>query len=126
MLKPGAAYIFRTPNRFHYVALISSMTPHWFHVKVANRVRNLPPEAHDPYPTVYRMNSRRSLRRHSEAVGLVAETLRMIEKDPSYGRATRWLFFPFMFYERIVNSTELLQDVRANILGTLRVPARLA
>jgi SAM-dependent methyltransferase len=58
VLRPGGVYAFRTPNRYHYVALVSSLTPHWFHVLVANRLRGLPDEAHDPYPTAYAMNSR--------------------------------------------------------------------
>jgi SAM-dependent methyltransferase len=31
VLKPGGAYIFRTPNRWHYVALVAQGTPHWVH-----------------------------------------------------------------------------------------------
>jgi SAM-dependent methyltransferase len=123
VLKPGAPYIFRTPNRFHYVAITASLTPHWFHVKVANRLRNLPPAAHDPYPTVYRMNTRGALRQAVSASGMRIELLRLIEKDPSYGRASRMLFFPFMFYERIVNATDLLEGLRANMLVTLRAPS---
>jgi len=122
VLKPGGAYVFRTPNRFHYVPLVAGLTPHWFHVKVANRLRGLSEEAHDPYPTVYRMNSRAAVRRHAEQAGLEVETLRVIEKEPSYGRASRLLFFGFMAYERLVNSTDALQDLRVNILCTLRTP----
>jgi SAM-dependent methyltransferase len=49
VLKPGGAFAFRTPNRLHYVSLVASLTPHWFHELVANRLRNLPEGAHDPY-----------------------------------------------------------------------------
>ena len=51
VLSPGGAYIVRTPNRFHYVALAAAATPHWFHKLLANRLRGLGAEAHDPYPT---------------------------------------------------------------------------
>ena len=40
-----------------------------------------------------------------------------------YGLASRLLFIPFMIYERIVNSTRLLQDGRGNIQAVLRKPA---
>src|SRR5262245_20137090 len=31
ILRPGGAYAFRTPNRWHYVAIVSAATPHSFH-----------------------------------------------------------------------------------------------
>jgi ubiquinone/menaquinone biosynthesis C-methylase UbiE len=123
VLKPAGAYVFRTPNRWHYVGMVSSLTPHWFHELVANRLANAPAHAHEKFPTMYRMNSRAAVRRHAAAAGFVVEELRMIEKDPSYGMASRVLFLTFMIYERAVNTTELLAGMRANILAVLRKPA---
>jgi SAM-dependent methyltransferase len=123
VLKPGAPYLFRTPNRFHYVTLVSSLTPHGFHVRVANRLRGLAEESHDPYPTVYALNSRRAIRRRAREADLDLELLRLIEKDPSYGMSSRLLFLAFMTYERIVNASDLLQDLRSAILCVLRKPA---
>ncbi len=120
VLKPGGVYVFRTPNRFHYVTLAAQLTPHWFHVLVANRLRNLPPESHHPYPTSYRMNSRSSIRRAAAAAGLDVQWLRLLEKDPWYGRASRILFLSFMLYERVVNSHELFAGLRANFLAILQ------
>ena len=57
VLAPGGSLFFRTPNRFHYSALIASATPHRFHDRVANRVRRLPPSAGRPHPTRYRLLS---------------------------------------------------------------------
>jgi SAM-dependent methyltransferase len=122
VLRPGGIYAIRTPNRFHYVAMVSSVTPHWFHELVANRLRNLPKGAHDPYPTVYAMNSRGSLLRLTRAGALDVEVLRMVEKEPSYGFASRWLFYPCLAYERLVNSTAGLAGLRANIFAVLRKP----
>jgi SAM-dependent methyltransferase len=120
VLKPGAPYIFRTPNVRHFVYLIASLTPHAFHLAVANRLRNLPAEVHDPYPTVYAMNSSSKIRDLADSAGFSVELLRPIEKNPSYGMASRALFIPFMAYERIVNSTDRLADFRAVILSVLR------
>lgn len=123
VLQPGAPYVFRTPNRLHYVALIASITPHRFHVKMANRLRNLPEDSHDPYPTFYRCNTARAARRQALAAGLRVDSLKLIEKEPSYGMSSRALFLAFVAYERVVNSTELLSGLRCNILGVLRRPA---
>ncbi len=78
VLKP----VFRTPNRFHYTALISSATPHWFHELVANRARALPRAAHDPHPTVYAMNIAAAVRRAASLCQLQVERLIYIEKEP--------------------------------------------
>ncbi len=120
VLRPNGVYVFRTPNRFHYVTVAAWLTPHWFHELVANRLRNLPAGSHDPYPTLYRLNSRSSIERTAAETSLQVETLRLIEKDPWYGRSSRVLFLTFMLYERLVNSHQLFAPFRANLLGVLR------
>ena len=122
VLKPGGAYAFRTPNRYHYVTLVSSLTPHWFHELVANPLRGRPADAHAPYPTVYGANSERAVRRWAARAGLGVEMLRMVEKEPSYGVRSRLLFYPFLAYERFVNSAERWGSLRANIFAVLRRP----
>jgi SAM-dependent methyltransferase len=120
VLKPGSPYVFRTPNVLHYVYSIARLTPHGFHQAVANRLRHLPSDAHEPYPTVYAMNSPRAIRRLAASAGFSVELLRLSEKNPSYGMASRALFFPFLAYERMVNATDLLAAFRATIFTVLR------
>jgi SAM-dependent methyltransferase len=117
VLRPGGTYVIRTPNQWHYVALAARATPHWFHEMVSNRMRRLPPDAHEPYPTYYRANSLRALTRLANTTGFRVETLRTIEKEPSYGMSSRLLFLVFLGYERLVNSHHIFQGMRANILG---------
>ena len=31
VLRPGGLFIFKTPNKWHYVPTIARLTPHWFH-----------------------------------------------------------------------------------------------
>ena len=123
VLSPGGAYVVRTPNRLHYVALVASATPHWFHQLAANRLRDLGAEAHEPYPTFYALNTQAAFRRQSAEVGLRVETLRLVEKEPSYGMSSRALFLAMMAYERLVNATELAKDLRSNIFAVLRKEA---
>jgi SAM-dependent methyltransferase len=120
ILKPGGFYCFRTPNRWHYVAMVSSLLPHSMHVRLANRLRGLDEDAHDPWPTVYRANTRASLQRLAGTNRLLIEELRMIEAEPSYGASHALLFYPMMAYERLVNSSEFFSGLRVNILGTFR------
>lgn len=46
----------------------------------------------------------------------------LIEKEPSYGMSSKALFLMFLAYERLVNATDALAGLRANILGVLRRP----
>lgn len=120
VLRPGAAYVFRTPNLFHYVAGASRLLPHRVHVHTANRLRSLSADAHEPWKTFYRANCRSVLRRLAPPAGLRVTDLRVVEKEPSYARASVVLFYPMMAYERLVNASALLEDFRATIFGVLR------
>jgi SAM-dependent methyltransferase len=87
VLRPGGAYVVRTPNRRHYAPLVASLTPHAVHRLLANRLRGLSAGAHDPYPTVYAMNTRGALTRGARAAGLSIETLRLVENCASWRRS---------------------------------------
>lgn len=120
VLKADAWFFFRTPNKRHYVSLIGRMTPHRFHELCANRVRGLPPGTHDPYPTYYLLNDRRTIEKTAFSCGFSKTELKFVEAEPSY-----LVFHPLPFllgvsYERFVNRFELLAGLRANIFGKLQ------
>jgi SAM-dependent methyltransferase len=121
VLKPGGIYFFRTPNIWHYVTIGSRLLPHSAHVAIANRLRGLK-DAHDPYPTVYRANSRAAINRLANQSRLVPVRLEMIEAEPSYGAAHPFLFYSMMAWERFVNRFERASMFRANILGMITKP----
>jgi SAM-dependent methyltransferase len=123
VLRPGGCYVFRTVNRFHYVGFVASITPHSFHKSIANRLRALPSEAHDPYPTHYRMNTGAAIERAAASAGLLLEKICYVEKEPSYGRFSRLAYLVFTVYERIVNSHSVFRQLRANLFVVLRKPA---
>jgi SAM-dependent methyltransferase len=119
VLKPGGWFFFRTPNKNHYVALGSRCTPHWMHRFIANPMRGLPVGSHEPWLTYYRLNSPGSVRRLSREAGFRAAEVRLIEPEPSYLVFNSFAFMLGVAYERLVNSTNLLSGLRANILGKL-------
>ncbi|HJP58678.1 MAG TPA: class I SAM-dependent methyltransferase [Gemmatimonadaceae bacterium] len=123
VLKPGGVYVFRTVNGFHYLALVAKLTPHWFHRLVANRARGLAETAHDPYPTVYAMNSSRAITRAARAARLEVERIVWSEKEPPYAHFSRIAFLAMMLYERVVNSTGLFAGLRSNMFVVLRKSA---
>ena len=104
------------------MSLVARYTPHRFHELVSNKLRNLGEDAHEPYPTYHRLNSRRQVADAANRSGFEVSELTLIEKEPSYGMSNKALFLLFMAYERVVNATEALAGLRANILAVLRKP----
>ncbi len=120
VLHPGGVYCFRTPNVWHYLTAASKIMPYGLHVRLANPLRCLESGAHDPYPTVYRANTRARILQLSRTAGMLPKVLRTIEKEPSYARASKIFFYPMMAYERLVNSSTVFDGIRVNILGALQ------
>jgi ubiquinone/menaquinone biosynthesis C-methylase UbiE len=117
VLKPGGSFFFRTPNAWHYVSIAARLMPQWVHERVANKARGLGTDAHEPYPTYHRMNTRRVLQRLARRAGFSEVELVMFEGEPSYLMFNSIAFLAGVAYERAVNSTPLLEGLRANIIG---------
>ncbi len=122
VLRPGGVYCVRTPNLYHYVSISAHLLPHSMHLRVANRLRSLAEDAHDPYPTWFRSNTRSKLKSLCRQAGLSEPAITMLEPEPSYGRAHPILFYTFMAYERLVNSAKIFQGIRITILMAVRKP----
>lgn len=120
VLKRGGAFLFRTGNIQHYSYAIAAHTPHWFHRLVANRARGLPSDGGEPYPTYYRMNTRRHARRILASAGFEEEELFTVEAEPSYLIFSSTSFLLGVAYERLVNGIELLAGFRACLFGCFR------
>lgn len=119
VLRESGSLFFRTPNRRHYIAAISRLTPHWFHALVANRARALPEGTHEPWPTFYRMNSEADLAKAARAAGFRQVELRMFEAEPSYLVFATLPFLAGVAWERVTNRFDALARYRANIFGRL-------
>ena len=119
VLKLNASFFFRTPNKYHYVSLIARVTPHRFHELCANRVRGLPSGSHEPYPTYYLINDRRTIEKMALNMGFRKSEFKFVEAEPSYLVFHPSAFLLGIFYERMVNRFELLSGIRANIFGRL-------
>jgi SAM-dependent methyltransferase len=121
VLKPDGTFVFKTPNRFHYMPLIARITPTWFH-RIYNRMRGR--RDVDTFPTRYRANSRGAVLRLAAAAGLEVDSIARIEGRPEYLRVSAPLYVVGILYERVVNRFEALAPFRILLLGTLRKPAR--
>lgn len=63
VMRPGALLFARTPNKWGYVKLFSALVPNRLHHAVLKRVSPQRKER-DTFPTYYRLNSERDVRRH--------------------------------------------------------------
>jgi len=122
VLRPGGVYCFRTPNLFHYVSMGARLMPHSLRLILANRLRALDKDAHDPYPTWFRSNTRGKLEKLCRATDLESPSITMIEPEPAYGRAHALLFYPMMAYERLVNLSNAFSGFRITMLVAVRKP----
>jgi ubiquinone/menaquinone biosynthesis C-methylase UbiE len=117
VLKPGGLFMFKTPNKLHYMPMIARLTPHVFHQYV-NRIRGRAEV--DTFPTRYRINTKSDIQRFARATGFDVEEIRLMEGRPEYLRMTAPTYIFGMLYERIVNLTEFFAPFRILLIGTLR------
>lgn len=120
VLKPGGSFLFKTPNRRHYVATLSRITPMAFH-RYFNKLRGR--DEADTFPTCYLVNTPQDVDRVARAAGLESVEYKLIESRPEYLRVTSLTYVPGIAYERLVNSTELLSRYRVLLMGEVRRPA---
>ena len=121
VLRAGGVYLFRTPNLFHYVPLVAFLTPHWFHVRVADRARHRSGGG-VLHPTRYLMNTRRRVLEGAARAGFRTRSIHLVEKEPSYCMWSRPAFLAGMLYERAVNAAEALASLRANLFVVREEP----
>ena len=90
ILKPGGYLCIRTPNVMSYFGLMSMLIPNRRHAAVLERVQDSR-KHEDVFPTVYKCNTRRKIRRMFRKHGLVG-CVYGYEAEPSY------LSFSRLFY----------------------------
>jgi SAM-dependent methyltransferase len=116
ILKPDGRLLFETPSRFYYPMLAAHLTPTWFHRYFVGRFGS-GDTADEVFPTVYRLNDRRSIDRVCRQAGLAAEvTFR--STPPGYLRFSAVTFMLGVVYERCVE--RLFAPLRALLWVTAR------
>jgi SAM-dependent methyltransferase len=118
-LKPGGCFLFKTPNRLHYVPMLARLTPHGAH-QFVNRLRGR--ATVDTFPTHYRANTPAAIKRLARKANFVVDELRLIEGRPEYLRITALTYMAGLAYERLVNSVSPLSPFRVVMIGQLTKP----
>jgi hypothetical protein len=116
---PGGWFLAKTPNKWHYVPLLARATPLAFH-RFYNRLRGR--AALDTFPTRYRANSVRDVRKLAAASGLNVTHLERVEGRPEYLRVHPATYLVGCAYERFVNLSERLAGLRVLLIAELQKP----
>ncbi|MBN2064022.1 MAG: class I SAM-dependent methyltransferase [Sedimentisphaerales bacterium] len=121
VLRPGGVLVFRTPNLWHYVSIGAKILPDSLHHKYVSVLQGGRRCQEDIYKTYHRMNTPRMCRKRLIEANFCQPEIEMVESEPSYGYASRLLFYPMLFWERTLNSSEIMAGLRANIMVAARV-----
>lgn len=120
VLKPGGVFLLKTPNKIHYMPTIARLTPHRFH-QFINRLRGR--NEVDTFPTLYRANTCKEVRRVATMAGFEVTRMERIEGRPEYLRIAWPTYLLGAAYERLVNSTEALAMFRVLLIVEMRKPS---
>ena len=117
VLRPTGRMIFLTANRYDYASLGAMLVPNAFHGKLVKWMEGR--DESDTFPTFYRANSTRALRRLAETVGLHIESLEYYNNYPSYLMFNTWLCRMAIAYDELIRRVSCLCWLQAWIIGVL-------
>lgn len=117
VLRPGGVFLAKTPNRYHYMPLISSLTPTRFH-RWYNKRRGR--ATADTFPTLYRANSKSQIEFLARQAGFEIVAIKRIEGRPEYLRFSTVPYIAGILYERLVNALPLFSALRVVLVLELR------
>ncbi len=118
VLKPGGVFVFHTPNLHNFWVFLASLLPD-FVKAVAIRVLE-ERSSTDVFPTLYRLNTARAIRKHAARGGFVVRDLRLVSTS-----AMTWALGPLSAFELLLLrllERPALSGFRADIVGVLEVP----
>ena len=90
VLKPGGVFLARTPSRHSYIAIIAQLIPNALHARVLKRTQ-LGRKEEDVFPTVYRANTTRALRKFLGRAGFDT-VVYSVEGEPWYMQFSSVMF----------------------------------
>ena len=117
ILKPGGRFVFLTPNRWDYASVAALAIPNRLHPMLVRWLTDR--KECDTFPTFYRANSSRAIRRLADQCGFEVESINYLNQYPDYFRKIRPLFLIGVAYERLTSKWDELGFLRGWILGTL-------
>lgn len=119
VMKPGARFLFHTPNALGYSTVLARLVPEGMKRPLIRLIEGR--WCHDVFPTHYRVNTRKVIERVAGVTGFQTETIQLVDSAAEFIR-----FLPFAIVEllwiRLMRSARL-GALRTNIIAVLRKPA---
>ena len=103
VLRPGGHVCIRTPNVLSYFGLMSRMVPNKLHISVLGQVKDSV-QADDVFPTLYRCNTLRSVRKMFTKHGF-KHYVYGYEAEPSYLSFSRVFYYFGVLHQRYAPET---------------------
>ena len=100
VLRPGGVACVRTPNRWGYPALAAQVVPSRHHARVLKVAQGGSRSEVDVFPTLYRCNSTRALRRGLRAAGFADVVAWGHASEPAYLAFSRLAYAGGVLYQR--------------------------
>ncbi len=120
VLRPGGIFVFLTANLWDYASLIARAVPNRLHPWVVSKVEGR--KEHDVFPTQYRTNTQRTVRKLAEQAGFEIESFQYLGQYPCYFMFNGFFFFLATGYEKLITRFDSLAFLRGWILVVLRKP----
>jgi SAM-dependent methyltransferase len=116
LTRPGGRVVVYTVSKWSPVSLLAAMTPTWVHARIKRAAWNTPDD--DTFPTLFRMNTRRELRRVFIAHGFLEDGFMRLNDTRTLGG---WMptAFAELAVERVLRGVGLPYP-EACILGVYR------
>ena len=120
VLRPGGRLVVFTTNANNYIPLVSRIIPDQMQDALIERLLRRP--THETFPTYFRANTRRSLKRLARGAELVLEECTYVG-NPFYFAFSPLLFRFALLFEKLTDPRPL-RGLKLYMLATLRRPAQ--
>ncbi|MCB9916166.1 MAG: class I SAM-dependent methyltransferase [Planctomycetes bacterium] len=120
ILKPGGRYVFLAPNLGDYGSIAAWLTPNKYHADIVKKVEGR--ALNDTFPTYFRCNTKGTIRKLSDSVGLELERCDYLGQYPAYFQFNSLLFLAATGYEKLISKVDALRFLRGWLLVVLRKP----
>lgn len=118
VLRDDGWFIFLTPNLWDYASLIARATPNRWHARIVRLTEGR--DEMDTFPTVYRSNTLRRIRKLAARAGFTVDRERCVGQYPSYLMFNPVLFAFGTAYDKLVTRFNALRQLRGWLLIVLK------
>ncbi len=118
LLRPGGHFVFLTANAWDYASLMARLIPNKFHPWIVSKTEGR--EEVDVFPTQYRTNSFRAVKKFAGETGFEMVSFRYLGQYPNYFMFNGPLFLLATGYEKLIGRFERLAPLRGWIFAVLQ------